>query len=521
LKNLAFPALTLRSHSEHNLPTLFHAQRGDVLSTPGEISGAECALVEWVKGSGVTGLALVRGGVIVSQNLRARLFATGAGTWRWLDGAHARVRYETLDDLLITEAARLERSGSSTSRFERHSQVVEVRFERLGDSVVAQLHDATQHLRAQMNNQRGREALLHEERMQAMGILASGVAHDLNHALNVIGLRVATLRADPRLASAEQTLESVSRVVSDAAAVVARLQDLARRRRDRPNDPLDLSAVLTGAIEMARTELSEEPVRIEAHVPPLPLVRGSAAELSHVFTNLLLRARDAMPDGGTVRVEGHQQNGAVVVTVSDQGPGIPDDELVHIFDPFHPRAASDRSLSLSIAYGVMSRLGGNISVSNRGGTLFTLTFPLASKVLAVPAREKPRLKQSLDLLLVDDEPDNLDVLREVLELEGHRVDVAGSGRDAISLVKGGARYDLVLCDVGMPEMSGWQVAREIRALAPDLRIFMLTGWAAEIGDGDPRRRLVAGVLSKPLDLRELSRVLDGGGDKQARLREVQ
>ncbi len=468
----------------------------------------------------VTGLALLQRGVVASRNARLRSFCEGTGTWRWLDGAHARVRYESLDELLLAEAAALSPEGSSTARFERQSQVIELRLERLNDGVIALVRDVSEHLRAQMDNQRGREALLHEERMQAMGLLASGVAHELNHALNLIGLRVATLRADPRLATAGQTFETLSRLVSDAAAVVARLQELARRRRDGPNDPLDLAAVLTGAVEMARTEISDDPVRIDAQVPPLPLVRGSAAELSHVFTNLLLRARDAMPKGGTVRVHAQKEERVVVVTVSDQGPAIPDDELAHVFDPFHSRSAADRSLSLSIAYGVMRRLGGMISVSNRAGTLFTLTFPLAAQPRIVLPDKPPRTK-SLYLLLIDDERDNLDVLREVLELEGHRVDTAPSGLEAIGLVKGGAHYDLVLCDVGMPEMNGWQVAREIRALAPATRIFMLTGWAAEIGDSDPRRRLVAGVLGKPLDLHELSRVLRGSGEKPPQAREVQ
>ena len=96
---------------------------------------------------------------------------------------------------------------------------------------------------------------MHEERMHAMGVVASGLAHDLNHSLNVIALRIATLRADARFDPARRSLEGLGRVVDEAAATVARLQDLARRRRDRPAESVDLTAVLLGAIEMARTEL--------------------------------------------------------------------------------------------------------------------------------------------------------------------------------------------------------------------------------------------------------------------------
>ena len=101
---------------------------------------------------------------------------------------------------------------------------------------------------------------------------------------------------------------------------------------------------------------------------------------------------------------------------------------------------------------------------------------------------------------MDDEQDNLDVLREVLELENQEVEATRGGPDALALLAQGERFDLVLCDVGMPEMSGWQVAREIQRIAPGTPVWMLTGWANEIGESDPRLRFVKGVLAKPLDL---------------------
>jgi CheY-like chemotaxis protein len=111
------------------------------------------------------------------------------------------------------------------------------------------------------------------------------------------------------------------------------------------------------------------------------------------------------------------------------------------------------------------------------------------------------------ILIIDDPADNLDVFREVLELEGQEVEAAPSGLEALALIELGERFDLVLCDVGMPEMNGWQVAAEIHRLAPGTPVWMLTGWAHEIGSGDPRRQLVEGVLAKPIDLEELRELL--------------
>jgi signal transduction histidine kinase/ActR/RegA family two-component response regulator len=453
-------------------------------------------------------LAVVSAGNVGEGNDRFRSLEAGLGPWRWLTGPHARVLYDSLSELLSGEAATLA-PVPYLSRFQRGSQVVEVRLERLdGGEALAMLHDVIVELGRQREVQREREALLHEERMHAMGVLASGMAHDLNHALNVIALRVATLRADPQLEGSRRTLDVVARVVGDAARIVARLQDLARRRRDRPSDPLDLAAVLTGAVEMARTEADTAGVRIEAEVPPLPLVRGSAAELAHVFGSLLLHAREQMPGGGTIQVKAREDRGRVLVTVRDGGEGMYEEDLARLFDPFSG-VAGETALGLSVAWGVMSRLGGSLQAhSRRGeGTTFALVFPLAAPPRREPVRKPHAERRTQRILIIDDEEDNLEVLREVLELENQEVEAIRSGPEALALFDQGERFDLVLCDVGMPEMSGWHVAREIQRVAPGTAVWMLTGWANEIGESDPRRRYVRGVLAKPLDLEQLRGLL--------------
>jgi two-component system CheB/CheR fusion protein len=210
-----------------------------------------------------------------------------------------------------------------------------------------------------------------------------------------------------------------------------------------------------------------------------------------------------------IDVRARDEDGSVVVTIADEGPGIPDDALPRLFDPFYSATErGDTGLMLSIAYGLMHRLGGSISASNRagGGSMFTLRFPLASAPQQRETRRGGTRRQSR-VLLIDDEIDNLEVLQELLELEGHRVDAAASGRAALEHFRRGERYDLVLCDVGMPQMSGWQVVREIRRIAPSTRVWLLTGWANEISEHDPRLGDVQGVLGKPLDLEQLRSLL--------------
>jgi signal transduction histidine kinase/ActR/RegA family two-component response regulator len=461
----------------------------------------------WAQTSRKAALAVISGGIIQSANGRFR--ELDPGPWLWLSGPHSRVRYGTLSELVVSEA---NGQPSAISRFEHGGVTLEVRLEQTGEEVAALVLDVTQELARQRVVQREREAFMHEERMHAMGILASGVAHDLNHALNVVALRVATLRADPLLEKSKRTLDALARKVSEAARVVARLQDLARKRRDRPAEPLDLTAVLTGAVEMARSEADSRDVRIEADVPPLPLVRGSAAELLHVFGSLLGHAREQMPEGGTIYVRAREDRGRVCVSIRDTGGGLQPKDLAGLFDPFSGVAA-ESALGLSVAWGVMSRLGGQISASSQPGegTAFALSFPLAvpsHRREAAPAAGPPQRRRHR-ILLIDDEADNLDVLREVLQLEGHEVETARSGPEALALVDRGERFDLVLCDVGMPEMSGWQVARELHSRSARTPVWMLTGWANEIGENDPRLQVVQGVLAKPLDLDRLRTLLAG------------
>src|SRR6267378_2459678 len=481
----------------------------------------EVALLRWLGRSAHSAVTLVRGERLTLTNALFRELDGREGEWRWSVGPHGRLRYPSLRHLVCGEARELLHGGDAvrTCRFERRDRALELRLERIptatGAAVVALGHDVSEQARGEADRLRDREARMHEERMHAMGVVASGLAHDLNHSLNVIALRIATLRADPRFDPARRNLEGLGGVVDEAAATVARLQDLARRRRDRPAESVDLTAVLLGAVEMARTELdgTGSGVHIEEDVPPLPMVRGTAAELSHLFADLLATARESTPKRGTVEVRARPVRGCVVVTVADQGPGIPEESLSRVFDPFFSSNETRRTgLVLSIAYGLMQRLGGSISAANRpsGGSVYTLTFPLAS---AQQQREqqKARRPRKASVLLVDDENDNLEVLGELLTLEGHRVETATSGKAAVERFQHGERYDLVLCDVGMPQMSGWQVVREIRRLAPSARIWLLTGWANEISEHDPRLADVQGVLGKPLDMDQLRSLL---GDPQ-------
>lgn len=492
-----------------------------------------------------TGLAALRGGRVEGCNRRWRTLAR-AGPRPWipvLDGGDApppgRERrgdgYPTLDVLALAEAAALLAAGAQArvARVRRagSERFLEVRLERAGRSrrepvVLATAVDVTAQVRQLRELERMREALHHQERLRTVGELASGVAHDLNNALHALLLRLAPLREPGALpAPHRENAERIAHIASEAVARVQRLEELARRREDRPDERADLVEVVGGAVRLLRAELAapeagRPAVAITTRLPPAAVVRGSPPELQQVLTGLLLNAREAMPSGGTIRVavrrDGRAAPGEVRLTVSDEGTGIAPAHLPRLFDPFFTtKGRRGSGLGLAIAHGVMRRLGGEIQAANRpaGGAVFTLRFPALEPRPAAP--EPPPRDGALRplpprrVLVVDDDEDNLEAARLVLQALGQHVEVAASGRDAVERVRAGERYELVLTDLGMPGLGGWEVAAEVGALAPRARVYVVTGWAHELASDDPRRGAVAGVLAKPLSVETLVQVVRG------------
>ncbi|HEY6004717.1 MAG TPA: ATP-binding protein [Anaeromyxobacter sp.] len=471
--------------------------------------------------SSQTGLALLAISGYNARNTRWFELAKAQGPWR--DGYGSEC--DLIEDAVRHLGGELLGQPAGTVRIERFErkdpyQFVEVRLERVavhGKALVTIIsEDVTERVLRERELEHARKAIESHERIRVVGELASGVAHDLNNALHALTLRLARLRSSERLGDEErENVSHLARIVADAAERVACLQEFGRRREDVPTSTFDVKAVIEEAIEIARPEIEEraklDGVRftVDAGLPEEMRAVGSASDLRHVFVNLLVNARDAMKDGGRIHVAARVTGSSVEVRVEDEGAGIAAENLERVFDPFFTtKGRRGVGMGLAVAASVMHRLGGNIVASNRvqGGAVFTLTFPIAPPVAAPPASApQRRLDAGHRLLVVDDDVDNLTATKLVLEHLGQKVDVAASGEEALALVRSGAErtYELVLCDVGMPGMNGWQLAEQIRTASPSTCILMLTGWAQQIPRDDPKLHHVDGVLGKPLQLEAL------------------
>jgi signal transduction histidine kinase/ActR/RegA family two-component response regulator len=488
---------------------------------------ASCRLGWWAVRTTASGMALVRDKAISNCNARWHELSRLTGNspiWTVLPNGEARrTGYHGLREVALHEASRLAEGPLPTwsmirCRGDGREHVIELRAEKVAGGhgmVVLLAHEVTEQLRAEAELRAAQEALDRRHRLEAVGELASGLAHDLNNALNVMRMRLELFRREMPEACSNPHFEAFTRTVDDAAARVLRMHELSRKQSDPSMQEVDLRQVIDDAIDMARTELEQRSVgdvrqfRLLSNVAELPPVRANLVELKHLFVNLLLNARDAMPDGGTISVDASRDEEFAVVSVSDEGTGIPEDQLETIFESFFTtKGPRGTGLGLSMARSAMARLGGSIVARNRPqrGAEFLLRFPLCTGSAAT-RRPKlpppvPSIQRSLRVLLVDDDPDSLEVTKQVLRIDPLEVDTANSGTEALKKLDADA-YDLLLCDVGMPDMSGWQVAQKARVRHPEMRIFMVTGWANEFVSAESRPGSVDGVIAKPVEIDEL------------------
>jgi signal transduction histidine kinase/CheY-like chemotaxis protein len=358
------------------------------------------------------------------------------------------------------------------------------------------------------------DQLVRTEKLRALGEMASGVAHDFNNLLaSVLGRAQLLLRRvqEPQL---RQWLQVIERSALDGAQTVKRLQEFTRMRRDQALAPLDVNQVVRDALDITQSRWKEEPtsrgvtLEVRTVLGKVPAVLGDAAELREAMTNLILNALDAMPEGGNLTLSTALVDGRIEIAVADSGVGMPTEVRDKVFDPFFTtKGPQGTGLGLSMTYGIISRHGGSIAVESEPGqgTTFRLSLPRGTDVPAAPPAPIPLSSppvRALRCLVVDDEPPVRAVIADILESVGHGVVQLGDGGEAIARFAA-EPFDLVVTDLAMPRVSGWQVARAVKQVSPQVPVFLITGFGVELTAEERRAHGVDLVLVKPLQIEEI------------------
>jgi len=375
---------------------------------------------------------------------------------------------------------------------------------------------STNRLRRAMEDLRTTQTRIVEgETLRAVGQMASGMAHHVNNLLAVISGRVQLLLGRPIQAEVRRPLEIVQQATFDAADVVRRVLGFTAVQPVASGASVDINDVVREVVELARPRWRDEAqmravaLDVAMELGEVPRVRGDAAALREVVMNLLFNAIDAMQRSGTIRIGTWAADDWVHCSVADTGMGMSDEVRSHAIEPFFTtKGPRGTGLGLSVSHSVMQRHGGELSLrpNEGGGTVVTLRLPRA--VAAEPARTEPTPAGApLRILLVDDEPTVREALADTLVEDGHDVVQAPSGPEALARLGDGTPVDLVLTDLGMPEMTGWDVARAVRQRWPGLPIGLVTGWAVALEMSEEERRGVDFVLAKPYTVETLRSAL--------------
>ncbi len=389
----------------------------------------------------------------------------------------------------------------------------------------AQLYSALQ--QAYDDLRQTQKAVMQQERLLALGQMASGIAHDINNAISPVSLYTeALLEQEPDLSPrARGQLETIQRAIDDVAQTVARMREFYRQREAQMTLlPVDMNAIVQQVVALTRARWSDmaqqRGIAIEMRTElaaELPSIMGADNEIREALTNLIFNAVDAMPNGGPLilRTRVAQEGGVVQVEVIDSGVGMDEDTRRRCLEPFFTtKGERGTGLGLAMVYGTMQRHSADCEIESAlgKGTTARLSFAIpTTPAVGAAASATASAVPPQRILVVDDDPLVLKSLRDTLEADGHSVTTADGGQAGIDAFlaarSGGNAFPVVITDLGMPYVDGRKVSNAVKTAAPETILLMLTGWGQRlVADGDVPPH-VDRVLSKPPKLRELREAL--------------
>jgi len=377
------------------------------------------------------------------------------------------------------------------------------------------LERALQELRA------AHDQVVQQERLRALGTMASGIAHDFNNALAaILGFTELLCNRPENLADTKKTLrylQMMNTAAQDAGIVVNRLREFYRQREEgEVFAPVDLNKLIEQAVSLTQpkwknqAEIKGVTIQVVTKLEPIRPVAGSEADLREALTNLIFNAVDAMPRGGTITVRTRSANSRVIMEVTDTGTGMTEEVRQHCLEPFFT-TKGDRGtgLGLSMVYGILQRHQGSVEIETAPGkgTTFRLSLPAAQESPPASNRESTSARiRPLRVLLVDDEEIVRQILREYLIGDDHVVETAANGHEALDKLPKAA-FDVVILDRAMPGLSGDQVAVAIKELKPELPVILLTGFGNMMQATGEKPPGIDLVLAKPVTIAGLRSAL--------------
>jgi PAS domain S-box-containing protein len=409
------------------------------------------------------------------------------------------------------------------------------RVQNFGDDELRFLEGLANLLATSLQRAQSEEALNHAQRLESVGQLTGGIAHDFNNLLTVIQGNLQVLEELPALANdgyGQQLVGAAARATRRGAELTSKLLAFSRRQVLQPTT-VDVNTLLTSLSDMLRRTLDQR-IRIEVEAPGLcPPVQADAGQLESALLNIAINARDAMPDGGTLRFRGQpcialpadvrselddpsaSDARFVAIAISDSGTGMPDEVKERAFEPFFTTKEAGRGtgLGLSTVYGFVKQSKGAIAIESApgAGTTITLYIPQpwhADTPADAATSADEAVLEGLKVLMVEDDSEVRSVVRTFLSTLGCEVTTAANGEQALLALGANASFDLLLTDIALgPGMRGTQLAAEAQQRFPDIAILLMSGFSSELLDADRDSPPSWELLRKPYTRGELAQAI--------------
>jgi signal transduction histidine kinase/CheY-like chemotaxis protein len=372
--------------------------------------------------------------------------------------------------------------------------------------------------------QEAQERIIQTEKLRALGEMSSGVAHDFNNILAAIIGRLQIIASKLNHYAnwsgrqfLTRNLELIEKAANDGAHILSRIREFTGKKVAEKYVGVQLGQIIKDTIELTRPRWHNQELakgrQIEvvfSHDDQL-WTTGNPTELREVFTNLINNAVDAIKGDGKIVIDARNiSDREIMITLEDNGSGMSPETCKKIFEPFFTtKGTLGTGLGLSITYGIISRHKGMIEVESEPGkgTKFTIRIPIRECSRKKGTKLAAESQPSRNILIVDDDEGFREILVEILMSCGHKADFAPDAGVALEMLES-KRYDLVITDLGMSGLSGWELADAVHELYPDTRIIMATGCGADLDSGDLAAHHVSGLIGKPCRLDEVMRTID-------------
>jgi CheY-like chemotaxis protein/two-component sensor histidine kinase len=366
------------------------------------------------------------------------------------------------------------------------------------------------------------KALMQSEKLKSIGTITAGISHEFNNILAIISGNVQLLEETYEdQGELTDMLRTIGKAVDDGAEISRNMLKFTMTKKGTEKFVSShIRDLIRQSVEftmprwknMSQTKGINYQIAKEGMKSVSP-VMCNPTEIKEVFINIINNALDAMPEGGSISFSTWDRDETVLVSITDTGEGMSEEVKKNIFDPFFStKTPKGTGLGMSIAYGIVTRHGGKIEIESEvgEGSTFTLEFPSAKTFVSPKAIPKPEQKskgKNLSILVVDDEEDICDTLDQFLSKRGNKVKAIDNGAGAIKLINS-EYFDLVLCDLAMPNGSGFDVIKAINRLGKIPKIGIITGWGEKIKPIEEEGTKVDFVLKKPFKYSALSKCID-------------